>query len=140
MRPGLRSPSSTASTSPRPVERPDVEDLLGSTVGSRRESTAEVAKRVATARGIAATRGVTPNSLIPAQDLDRLAPLGREARDLLESRLRQGRLSGRGLHRVRRVARTVADLGGCEGPLRCDEVLTALALRVDVLSVHPVGP
>jgi magnesium chelatase family protein len=121
-----------------PVEPPDVEDLLGTPGGTRGESTAEVAKRVAIARSIAGARGVGTNCLIPAQDLDRLAPLGRGARDLLESRLRQGRLSGRGLHRVRRVARTIADLGGRDGPLRCDDVLAALALRADVFGVQPV--
>ena len=42
------------------------------------------------------------------------SPAGRR---LLELRLRQGRLSASGLHRVRRVARTLADLAGRDGRL-----------------------
>jgi magnesium chelatase family protein len=51
---------------------------------------------------------------------------------LLEARLRQGRLSARGLHRVRRVARTLADLAGRDGPVGVDDVHAALVLRADV--------
>ena len=45
--------------------------------------------------------------------------------------LRAGRLTGRGLGRVRRVARTIADLGGHDGPLTADHVSAALALRAE---------
>jgi magnesium chelatase family protein len=76
-----------------------------------------------------------------ATDLDTLAPLTPAARRLLEQRLRQGRLSARGLHRVRRVARTLADLAGDDGPV-CDEAVhAALSMRADpFVPAAVVGP
>jgi predicted ATPase with chaperone activity len=60
--------------------------------------------------------------------------VGPAGRRLLERKLREGRLSARGLARARRVALTVADLAGHDGPLEEDHVLLALALRA------PAGP
>lgn len=109
-----------------PLERPDVEHLLG---GSPGESSATVADRVRVARLVAATRGVRCNAEIPAEALDDLSPLSADAAALLERRLRSGSLSARGLHRVRRVARTIADLDDA-GPLVGEEqVAAALQLR-----------
>ena len=50
---------------------------------------------------------------------------------MLETALRQGRLTARGLVRVRRVARTIADLDGAdpEAPLAAEPVALAMALR-----------
>jgi magnesium chelatase family protein len=87
---------------------------------------------VASARTLAAARGVTCNAHIPGPSLDRLAPAEAGARKLLETRLRQGRLSARGLHRIRRVARTLADLAGRPGPVTVDDVYAAIGLRADV--------
>ena len=64
--------------------------------------------------------------------LDDVAPLTPEARQLLRSELERGRLSGRGLHRVRRVARTIADLDGDHDVIDDGAVATALQLRVDI--------
>jgi magnesium chelatase family protein len=114
------------------VARPDVGELMGGPpddASPPAESTACVAARVAEARAVANGRGVRANAAICGPDLDRLAPLAPAASRLLETRLRQGRLSARGLHRVRRVARTVADLAGRSGPLGEDDVRAALALR-----------
>jgi magnesium chelatase family protein len=112
------------------VPRPDVDDLLHGEPG---EPSAPVAERVATARSIAAARGVRANAELPVKLLDEVAPVDDAASELLEVALRAGRLSGRGLHRVRRVARTIADLRGCTGPLRADHVALALQLRVELL-------
>ncbi len=95
-----------------------------------------VARRVAAARSLAAARGVACNAARAAGRLDDVAPLEPAARRLLEARLRQGRLSARGLHRVRRVARTLADLAGRDGPLTSDDVYSALALRADVFATE----
>ncbi len=116
------------------VQRPDVGELMaGAAVPGRSpgapEATAVVAARVADARQLAARRGVAANAAIPGPRLDELAPLDPEASRLLETRLRQGQLSARGLHRVRRVARTLADLAGREGPIGVDHAYSALALR-----------
>lgn len=117
------------------LERPDVSDLMGPMTGGAApgESTEVVAQRVGGARERARARGVAANADLPAHLLDTLAPLDPPAARLLEVRLRQGTLSARGLHRVRRVARTIADLGGRSGPVCVDDVYSALALRADVL-------
>jgi magnesium chelatase family protein len=114
------------------VDRPDVADLLGDDLpGAAVEASAVVARRVALARMSALDRGVACNADIPGARLEALAPLHPAARRLLEVRLRQGRLSARGLHRVRRVARTLADLRARPGPVGPEEVQLALALRVE---------
>jgi magnesium chelatase family protein len=115
------------------VGRPAVGELLAAGGG---ESSAEVAARVARCRGIAATRGVLANAAIPASRLDELAPLSLAARRVLEGALEVGGLSARGLHRVRRVARTLADLAGRGsateiGEVGVDDICLALQLRAD---------
>jgi magnesium chelatase family protein len=117
------------------VDRPDVDELIatGSGPDAIPESSAVVSGRVAAARELAAMRGVPANGDLPGHRLDELAPLDGDASRLLETRLRQGQLSARGLHRVRRVARTLADLAGWEGGIRAQDVYGALALRAPVL-------
>ncbi|MEA2932425.1 MAG: magnesium chelatase family protein [Actinomycetota bacterium] len=112
------------------VSRPDVAHLLGGPPG---ESTEVVAARVAAARERARRRGVGCNAELPAGVLDDVAPLTDTATAMLEHRLRVGALSGRGLHRVRRVARTIADLAGAGDVVDEDHVCLALGLRADVL-------
>ena len=123
------------------VDRPEVGELLGADGGESQsiEPTAVVAGRVAAARRLAAGRGVACNAELPSASLDASAPLDAEARHLLEARLRQGRLSARGLHRVRRVARTLADLAGREGAVGLDDVHGALALRAEVFGSNEVA-
>jgi len=59
-----------------------------------------------------------------------------EAAALLEQRLRTGTLSARGLHRVRRVARTIADLADTGLVIGVRAVSEALHLRA---APCPVG-
>jgi magnesium chelatase family protein len=80
------------------------------------------------------------NAELPAPRLDELTPLAPAARTLLEGRLRTGRLSARGLHRVRRIARTLADLAGRSGRLEEEDVSAALLLRTDPFTAGPVEP
>jgi len=108
------------------VERPGVRSLLGGEPG---EPTPAVARRVAQARAVAAERGTACNGELPARRLDEVAPLSAGASRLLERRLRAGALSARGLDRVRRVARTLADLDGSFGKLEEEHVCSALELR-----------
>lgn len=110
------------------VHRPPEDDLLALEPG---ESSATVAARVAAARQRAQRRGVVANAHLPGSRLDELAPLSDPARERLREELRAGTLSGRGLHRVRRVARTLADLAGDDGPLGLSWVALALQLRQD---------
>jgi magnesium chelatase family protein len=113
------------------VDRPEVSALIDERAAPC-EPTAAVAARVLAARQMAHERGFVCNAELPAPLLDELAPLDISARQLLESRLRQGRISARGMHRVRRVARTIADLAGHEGTISRDELQSALALRDEV--------
>jgi magnesium chelatase family protein len=110
------------------VARPEVDDLLQSGGG---ETTAAVAARVAAARVAAVTQRGMLNSEIPASHLDALAPLHPAARLMLRNELERERLTGRGYHRIRRVARTLADLGGDpSAPVGEEHVAMALQLRV----------
>src|SRR5207248_9961415 len=95
------------------------------------ETTATVAERVAEARQRAAARGVRANADIPAALLDEVAPLTATASALLEHKLRTNGLSARGLHRVRRVARTLADLAGAGTIVGEEHVCLALGLRAE---------
>jgi len=108
------------------VGLPRVDDLVA---GEKGESSADVAARVVRAREIAVARNGEVNSKIAVDDLDDVAPLAPAARALLRRELELGRLSGRGLHRVRRVARTIADLDGAARVVGEQHVATALQLR-----------
>lgn len=108
-----------------PLRRTDPDELLDPAPG---ESSAAVAARVAAVRSIASRRGVTSNAQLPARGLEETAPLSDRAATLLAGAVRAGRVSGRGMARVRRVARTLADLVESE-MLEEHHVAEALALR-----------
>jgi magnesium chelatase family protein len=110
------------------VGRPGVDDLLQSGGG---ECTSAAAARVATARDAALELRGTLNSEIPASHLDILAPVEPEARSMLRYELERERLTGRGYHRIRRVARTIADLDG-DPTAAVGEQHVALALQLRV--------
>lgn len=97
--------------------------------GGPEESTAAVAERVDRVRHMARTRGVRCNADLPADRLDEVAPLGAGAVELLRVELETGSLTGRGLRRVRTMARTIADLQELDGPIGPEVVESALALR-----------
>ena len=109
-----------------PVNRPDPTDLVGGQPG---EPSAMVAARVVQARARAASRGVRCNAELGSAALDEHAPLTNAAAELLARLVATGRLSGRGVQRVRRVALTLADLSGDGVPLSAAHVATAHSLR-----------
>ena len=82
---------------------------------------------------MAAARGVRANAQLQAGALDAAAPLTDAATNVLESALRAGRLSGRGVGRVRVVARTIADLRG-EAIVDAEHLALALNLRAELFS------
>ncbi len=108
------------------VGRPEPGQLLAGTPG---EGSALVAARVAAARARAEGRGLRANVELRGAALERTAPLDPAATAVVEARLRAGQLTGRGLERIRRVALTIADLEGHEGPLTAEQVGEALVLR-----------
>lgn len=107
------------------VDRPDVDDLMDGTPG---ESTAVVAERVVATRRMAARRHVLTNSELPGATLRSDAPMSAAASKLVEMQMRSGTLSARGLHRVHRIARTIADLEGA-GDIEASHMHEALLLR-----------
>jgi len=109
------------------VARPSVDDLLDAGGG---EPSAAVAERVAASQAGALARAGRLNAALHGALLDQVAPLTVAARALLRAEMERNRLTGRGYHRVRRVARTVADLaGGADGPVDEDHVHVAMILR-----------
>ena len=119
------------------VHRPAVDDLLASEPG---EATAVVAGRVDAARRLARTRQGDLNSSLSAGQLEAVARLDAGAQVHLRNEMEQGRLSGRGYHRVRRVARTIADLRGDESDTVAeDDVVLALRFRAALAAALRAG-
>ena len=57
------------------------------------------------------------------------APLTASAEETLRTEMERGRLTARGMYRIRRVARTLADLAGDADVVGDDHVTTALGMR-----------
>lgn len=108
------------------LTRPSTHDLTSATTG---ESSAHVAERVQRVREVSLARQGCVNADIPADILDEVAPLVDNAMTFLRERLDEGRLSGRGYHRIRRVARTLADMHHEVGPIDVKWVDMAMRLR-----------
>ncbi len=111
------------------VQRPDAAELFGVPSG---ESSSEVAERVAAARQRALARSGCVNGALDQSALDHVAPLSEGARSILTSAVEQGRLSARGVGRVRAVARTIADIEDSgEDTVTVEQLCLAMSLRVD---------
>jgi magnesium chelatase family protein len=82
------------------------------------EGSAEVAKRVAAARAIQRERlepfNLRTNAEAEGETLESIAAPDEAGRKLLTDAAERMQLSARGYHRVLKVARTIADLGGAE--------------------------
>ena len=119
-----------------PVARPDVTDVLSGPPG---ECTASVRERVLAARERARARGVSTNARLSRPQLDEVARFSEPAERLLAHRLHSGALTARGLDRVRRVARTLADLDGAPDTLGDEHVFGALELRAELSALDGAG-
>ena len=113
------------------MSRPSVKELTDQETG---EESAVIAQRVAYARDIALSRQGCLNADIPSEILDEVAPLSEGAKNCLHDALSRASLSGRGYHRVRRVARTIADLAGAPTTVTIKHVEAALQMRHNVMS------
>jgi magnesium chelatase family protein len=111
--------------------KPSTVDLTSDSPG---ESSAVVAQRVAHVHRVSLERQGCLNSAISAEHLDEVAPLSRDAMVWLRRKLDDGHLSGRGYHRIRRVARTLADMHGEHEVIKSEWVETAVSMRVSVVT------
>jgi magnesium chelatase family protein len=98
------------------------------------ESSANVAARVAKARGVQTARfrdhaGVRVNAEAEGALLEEIAAPDAESRDLLAKVADRFGLTARGYHRVLRVARTIADLAG-DRDVRRPHVAEAVSYRL----------
>lgn len=109
------------------VDVPPV-DLAVLTDGGPGESSAVVAARVTAARLVQHRRQKKANGLLETADLNQLVVLDDAAKTLVMRAMEKLGLSGRGYDRVRRVARTVADLEGAD-VVDSGHVAEALQLR-----------
>ena len=92
------------------------------------------------ARQLAVTRQGVLNSALAVDRLDDIARLDVGSTALLRHELEHDRLSGRGYHRIRRVARTIADLRGhLELAVEEQDVALALRFRATFARTMPTG-
>jgi predicted ATPase with chaperone activity len=70
-----------------------------------------------------------------AKQVDQMVVLSKAAKAELERALVASELTGRGLRRVRAVARTIADLAGDEGPITAETICAAMMLRTRPVAV-----
>jgi magnesium chelatase family protein len=110
-------------------------DLISDLHAAPLMSSGQARERIATARERQARRlraeGVSVNAHMDARMLSVHVRLDQRGERMLQAARRSSLLSARGEHRLLRVARTIADLNGCDR-VRAAELGAALALRADV--------
>jgi magnesium chelatase family protein len=93
-------------------------------------STAELREKVLVARARAVNRqGETPNARLVGVALDRVAVLDDESRSIVQQAMTELGLSARAYDKIRRVARTIADLDGAE-LIRAQDIAEAVQYRI----------
>jgi magnesium chelatase family protein len=85
-------------------------------VGQQSENSAAIKQRVSAARAVQQKRfgGSKTNSEMNLVELKRYCQLAKTEEDVLKSAMKKYNFSGRSLHRILKVSRTIADLAGAE--------------------------
>ena len=104
------------------------EELMGDAQAGVGEESALVARRVAAARNLQLQRQGKLNARLTPGEVARFCGLAKEPRALLSTAIARLGLSARAYHRVLKVARTCADLGGAP-EVRAIDVAEAVKLR-----------
>ena len=74
-------------------------------------------------------QGETPNARLVGVALDRVAVLDDESRSIVQQAMTELGLSARAYDKIRRVARTIADLDGAE-LIRAQDIAEAVQYRI----------
>ncbi|MEZ6317621.1 MAG: hypothetical protein R3B49_02535 [Phycisphaerales bacterium] len=99
--------------------------------GPRGTSSADMRERIGIARAHARGRqGATANARLTGRELDKVAPLEPDAESLLGQAITELGLSARAYDKIRRVARTIADLDGGSETLSTAHVAEAVGYRL----------
>lgn len=114
------------------IEVPPVEFEQLSDAGKNEETSAEIRARVSAARDLQQKRyqglGFTCNAQLPDQYFQEFCTPTEDAARLLKRAFEKFGLSGRAYRRILKMARTIADLSGCE-TIGSDHVAEALQYR-----------
>lgn len=93
-----------------------------------RETSAQIRARVIAARGRQIARQGKINAQLDGPELDAAAPLSPELTEFLNNAAQQMGMSARGYNRIRRIARTIADLRGA-ADIEMSDLAEALSYR-----------
>ncbi|HPF12999.1 MAG: YifB family Mg chelatase-like AAA ATPase [Planctomycetes bacterium] len=133
------------------VGTPSLQELLPASSSEVRAEVSPCAEewkqRIHQAEGVRASRGQTIRNVeLGPNELEQVAPLHPDCLRLLQRAHARDTLSGRSVQSLRRVSRTLADLGGSE-QVMVEHVAQALSLRKDLavreealgnsMSAHP---
>ena len=92
------------------------------------ETSAQIRARVVAARNRQIARQGVPNAQLDGAALDAAAPLSNELTEFLNNAAEKMGMSARGYNRIKRIARTIADLRGSEN-IEMPDVAEALSYR-----------
>ena len=118
------------------VQRPSEHDLLDRT---QMEASDSIRARVEAAWARQHPRQGGANARLDAQGVARHCELGADSHALLVAASQRLRWSARGVHRALRVARTIADLAGCDR-IRREHLAEAIAYRRSPLDLGGAPP
>lgn len=101
---------------------------MNSDDGQVREKSCEIRARVVAARNRQITRQGYVNATLDGPDLEKFAPLSEDLTTFLNAAAEKMGMSARGYNRIKRLARTIADLRGAEN-IEMSDLAEALSYR-----------